>query len=80
LAELAIAHSALESYLSPFHPPHKAMENQWSAASISPEILGLPLIKSRAATVELQIGLERLKLNEQSLDFPPLIVLSIKLD
>lgn len=56
------------------------MENQWSAASISPEILGLPLIKSRAATVELQIGLERLKLNEQSLDFPPLIVLSIKLD
>ena len=56
------------------------MKNQWNAPSISPEILGSPLIKSRAAAVELQIGLERLKLNEQSLDFPPLIVLSIKLD
>ena len=55
------------------------MKNQWSAPTISPDILGSPLIKSRAAAVELQIGLERLKLNEQSLDFPPLIVLSIKL-
>ena len=62
----------LNTQLSPCHPSHKVMKNQWNAPSISREILGSPLIKSRAAAVELQIGLERLKLNEQSLDFPPL--------